>query len=152
MSRVVRRIVIHCSGGPQTQSAAQIAEWHMRAASKGGRGWNAPGYHYIVEPSGVVAATWPEDRIANGAKGFNADSIHVCYIGGVDSSMRPLDNRTLAQKASLSRVVADIRNRRGRLPVVGHRDLSADLNGDGRIDPHEWIKACPSFDARAEYN
>lgn len=151
MSRVVKRIVIHCSGGSQTQTAGQIASWHLRSLSKGGKGWSAPGYHYIVEPSGSVVATWPEDRIANGAKGFNADSIHVCYIGGVDSSLRPVDNRTAAQKNSLARVIEDIRRRHGRLPVVGHRDLSPDLNGNGKIEPQEWIKACPCFDAIMEY-
>ena len=35
----------------------------------------------------------------------------------------------------------------GRL--CGHRDLSPDLNGNGEIEPEEWIKECPCFDAAA---
>lgn len=31
--------------------------------------------------------------------------------------------------------------------VVGHRDLSPDLNHNGEIEPEEWIKECPCFDA-----
>ena len=32
--------------------------------------------------------------------------------------------------------------------ILGHRDTSPDLNGDGRIEPNEFIKACPCFDVR----
>ena len=35
--------------------------------------------------------------------------------------------------------------------IVGHRDLSPDLNHNGVIEPHEWMKACPCFDAFKEY-
>jgi N-acetylmuramoyl-L-alanine amidase len=35
--------------------------------------------------------------------------------------------------------------------VCGHRDLSPDLNRDGKITPNEWTKACPCFDVREEY-
>ena len=31
--------------------------------------------------------------------------------------------------------------------VVGHRDLSPDLNHNGEIEPEEWIEECPCFDA-----
>ena len=31
--------------------------------------------------------------------------------------------------------------------LYGHRDLSSDLNHNGEIEPEEWIKACPCFDA-----
>lgn len=146
-----RRIVIHCSAGPQTQTAAQIIEWHTRAASRGGRGWSRPGYHYIIEASGRVVNAVPEEQIANGAKGFNADSIHICYLGGVDSKGNPTDNRTPAQKGALRELVDDIRRRHPGIAVVGHRDLSPDLNGNGRIERHEWIKACPSFEVKSEF-
>jgi len=32
--------------------------------------------------------------------------------------------------------------------VCGHRDLSPDLNGNGEIEPEEWIKACPCFEVK----
>ncbi|KAB4432839.1 N-acetylmuramoyl-L-alanine amidase, partial [Bacteroides thetaiotaomicron] len=35
--------------------------------------------------------------------------------------------------------------------VCGHRDLSPDLNGNGEIEPEEWVKACPCFDAEEEW-
>ena len=36
--------------------------------------------------------------------------------------------------------------------VCGHRDLSPDLNGNGEIEPEEWIKACPCFEVKAEWD
>ena len=32
--------------------------------------------------------------------------------------------------------------------MLGHRDTSPDLNGDGVIEPYEYVKACPCFDVR----
>lgn len=29
--------------------------------------------------------------------------------------------------------------------VVGHRDLSPDVNGNGEVEPMEWTKECPCF-------
>ena len=31
--------------------------------------------------------------------------------------------------------------------LCGHRDLSLDFNRNGEIEPEEWIKVCPYFDA-----
>ncbi len=149
--RTVRRIVVHCSAGPVAQKASAIVNYHTLPVSRGGRGWKAPGYHYIVEADGKVVATLPEERVANGAKGYNADSIHICYTGGILPSGKPGDTRTVAQKSALHTLIAGIRSRRGKLPVMGHRDLSPDRNSDGKITPDEWIKICPCFEARAEY-
>jgi N-acetylmuramoyl-L-alanine amidase len=30
--------------------------------------------------------------------------------------------------------------------VLGHRDLSPDANGDGKVTSIEWLKTCPGFD------
>lgn len=148
-----RRIVIHCSAGAPTQRAADIVAYHLRPRAQGGRGWSVAGYHYIIEADGRVVPVVAEDRVANGAAGYNADSIHVCYTGGVDAAGRPADTRTEAQREALRRLVADIRGRRPEISsVVGHRDLSPDLNGNGRVDPWEWMKACPSFDVGAEFS
>lgn len=34
----------------------------------------------------------------------------------------------------------------GDVPIVGHRDLSPDKDGDGVVERHEWLKRCPNFD------
>ena len=35
--------------------------------------------------------------------------------------------------------------------ICGHRDLYPDKDCDGVVEPHEWIKMCPCFDAKKEY-
>jgi N-acetyl-anhydromuramyl-L-alanine amidase AmpD len=30
--------------------------------------------------------------------------------------------------------------------ILGHRDLSPDIDGDGVVEEHEWLKDCPCFD------
>jgi N-acetylmuramoyl-L-alanine amidase len=30
--------------------------------------------------------------------------------------------------------------------VCGHRDLSPDLNGNGKVDPWERLKECPCYE------
>ena len=35
--------------------------------------------------------------------------------------------------------------------ICGHRDLSPDLNGNGEIEPEEWIKSCPCFEVAKEF-
>jgi len=34
--------------------------------------------------------------------------------------------------------------------VYGHRELSPDLNGNGIVEPNEWIKQCPCYDVKAK--
>lgn len=152
--REIRKIVVHCAATPCNRDVKgeNIVAGHLLPVSKGGRGWKAPGYHYIVELGGRIFASWPEDKISNGAKGHNRDSIHVCYIGGLSATGRPADTRTPAQKESLLRILRELRRRYPRAVILGHRDLSPDKNGDGQISPDEWVKACPSFSARKEYS
>ena len=46
-----------------------------------------------------------------------------------------------------SHVVAGLPGLQG----VRHRDLSPDLNGNGEIEPEEWVKSCPCFEVKAEF-
>ena len=59
---------------------------------------------------------------------------------------------TLAEREALVRLVEDLRLVFPSLKqVIGHRDTSPDLNGDGIISPDEYIKSCPCFDVKAEF-
>ena len=33
--------------------------------------------------------------------------------------------------------------------ILGHRDFSPDRNGNGHVEPFEWLKECPGFDVEA---
>lgn len=138
--RRIEKIIVHCSAGNQKNTAADIVAFHLRPTAKGGRGWKTPGYHYIIEASGRVVSTVPEDKVSNGCYGHNQTSINVCYVGGVDVSkpnLPAIDNRTPAQRASLLELLRSLKKKYPKAGIFGHRDFAA--------------KDCPSFDAKSEY-
>lgn len=144
--RTITRIFIHCTASSQatTSVASLLAEFKRK-------GWSKPGYHYVVFPSGVTKQLLSESQVANGVKGYNQHSIHVAYVGGVDGRLRPIDNRTGAQKATLLRILRGLRKSYPNAQILGHRDISPDTNHNGKVDPWERIKDCPCFDAMVEY-
>ncbi|KKM64002.1 hypothetical protein LCGC14_1505800, partial [marine sediment metagenome] len=58
--------------------------------------------------------------------------------------------RTVAQIHSLRAAVEIIKAMYPLIEVVGHRDLSVDLNGDGLITESEWMKQCPCFEVKTD--
>ena len=64
---------------------------------------------------------------------------------------QPADTRTDAQKQSMRELVLRLKQEYTIIEVLGHRDTSPDLNDNGIVEPSEWIKMCPSFDAAIEF-
>ena len=148
MNRDIKFIAVHCTASTQKTSVATLLN-EFKA-----RGWKQPGYHYVVCPDGKVEQLLREESTSNGVKGFNSISINVAYIGGVtmeNGKLKAVDNRTDAQKASLIKLLKELRGRYPKATIQGHRDFSPDTNGNGIIDPWERIKECPCFDAKIEY-
>jgi N-acetylmuramoyl-L-alanine amidase len=143
--REIKYIVVHCTATIPRATITNIqAGWRAK-------GWKFPGYHYIIRYDGGITQLLAESQIANGVKGHNAHSIHISYIGGVDAKGKAKDTRSDLQKRTLRITLADIKRRYPKAEIVGHRDLSPDMDGNGIIEPFEWVKECPSFDARKEY-
>ena len=94
--------------------------------------------------------TRPWSRIGAHAKGYNRNSIGICYEGGLGKDGKPKDTRTPEQRAALRRLVNELQIRFPGCKVCGHRDLSPDLNRNGRIEPNEWTKQCPCFNVASE--
>jgi N-acetylmuramoyl-L-alanine amidase len=133
--RKISKIIVHCSATPEGRDVKTetIKGWHVNE-----RGWSDIGYHWVIELDGSVNKGRDETRPGAHAKGYNSESIGVCYVGGVDADMNPKDTRTDKQKISLHCLIAeDLKGRYPAAEVLGHRDLSS--------------KACPSYDAKAEY-
>lgn len=143
----IRYIVLHCSATRSTQdySPEALERDHL------GRGFRGIGYHYYVRRSGEVIPCRPLDQIGAHVRGYNHCSWGVCYEGGLDSTGQPTDTRTPKQRASLLRLLAQLKGYAPQARILGHRDLSPDRNGDGRITPDEWLKSCPCLEAEDEY-
>jgi N-acetylmuramoyl-L-alanine amidase len=91
------------------------------------------------------------DQLAH-ARGYNSDSFAICYEGGLDKYSRPKDTRTPAQKQAMQVWILALKRIVPKAIVMGHRDLSPDLNNDGKITANEYMKQCPCFDVKKEYN
>jgi ABC-type cobalamin transport system ATPase subunit len=63
---------------------------------------------------------------------------HYDAVVGLDIRGQPADTRTVAQKASLRKLLEQLHERYPRAVIVGHHDLNP-------------LKACPCFDAAHEY-
>ena len=144
--RNIKQNVIDYNAGTQEKKKESIKKYW-----KSGLGWKNVGYHILVSKDGTYERLAPDETITNGVAGFNSNSIHISYKGGVDSKGNALDNRTEAQKKILLTLVKTFKTKYTNAKVQGHRDFSPDKNKNGKIDPWEYIKMCPSFDAIAEY-
>ncbi|MFJ4145097.1 N-acetylmuramoyl-L-alanine amidase [Pseudomonas sp. NPDC089734] len=135
-------IVVHCSATRATADIGvrEITQWHLQ------RGFDTVGYHYVIRRNGELETGRPETAIGAHAKGHNSRSVGVCLAGGVDASNKPENNFTTAQFATLETLLEQLKSRYPTARILGHRDLSPDRNGDGKITPNEFTKACPSFD------
>lgn len=129
--RRITLIIVHCSANKAGSALrmTDIDRWHRS------RGWKGCGYHYVVPTDGTVEVGRPEEMVGAHCLNHNKYSIGVCYIGGLAADgVTPADTRTDAQKAALTRLIADLRKRYPHALVLGHNEL------DCRT-PH-----CPGFD------
>ena len=149
-------IVIHCSATKEGKdyTVKDIEKWHKE------RGFKEIGYHFVIYRDGSVHAgrELPKDGAhANtpgvSGKSYNLHSIGICYIGGLDKDGKnPKDTRTDEQKKALMELVDYLMNRYPNIKeVIGHRDTSPDIDGDGEVEPNEWIKDCPCFEVKEEF-
>ncbi|MBR6129559.1 MAG: N-acetylmuramoyl-L-alanine amidase [Bacteroidaceae bacterium] len=154
IKRRITDIIIHCTATPegQAKSIAKITQEHKN------RGFNTIGYHYVIMLDGTIALGRDADIIGAHCSGYNAHSIGVSYVGGLENKpgvpykkLKAKDTRTEAQKSALRNLLMLLKKAYPNAVIKGHRDYSPDKNGDGLIEPSEWIKSCPSFSAITEY-
>lgn len=145
--REINLIVIHCSATRENQvyTEKDLERDHLA------RGFQGIGYHFYIRKDGQIVTCRPLERMGAHAKGYNAHSIGICYEGGLNRYGKPKDTRTRWQKHSLCVLVRVLLQDYPNSDICGHRDLSVDLNGDGKIESWEWMKVCPCFDAAKEY-
>lgn len=153
--RTIMEIIVHCSATREGQdfTVADITKWHKQ------RGFTTIGYHYVIYRDGSINKGRDVNISGAHCTGHNTHSIGICYIGGLENKtgvpankIPAKDTRTDAQKKSLLKLLKDLRVLYPKAKIIGHRDTSPDKNGNGVVDEWEWIKTCPSFDAKKEYS
>lgn len=132
-SRVIRELIIHCSATKAGHDfrAADIHRWHHE------RGFADIGYHFVIDLDGTIEVGRPMGRMGAHCLAHNRNSVGICYVGGLDKNGKPADTRTAGQRASLTALLKALRGHFPQATIHGHREFAA--------------KACPCFDAQAEY-
>lgn len=131
--RKITKLIIHCSATPEGRdyTVADIDRWHRA------RGFKGIGYHYVIYRDGSVHPGRAVEVIGAHCTGQNANSIGICYIGGLAADGKTAkDTRTPAQKEALRKLVAELKTKYPGVTVHGHREFAN--------------KACPCFDVKTQ--
>ena len=131
--RKITEIIVHCSATPEGKdfTVDDIRRWHLA------RKFADIGYHYVIYRDGSVHKGRSEELTGAHCLGHNANSIGICYIGGVAKDGKtPKDTRTPQQKQALRQLVQKLLFVYPHATVHGHNEFSN--------------KACPSFNVQKE--
>lgn len=129
--RTINYIVVHCTATPPTTTAGAIKKYWKEV-----RGWDKPGYHYLILRDGEAIQLLHEKQISCRTYPRHRECIHIAYIGGIDKEGKPFDNRTTAQKHSMFDKLVELSEKYPKAKIIGHRDFPG------------VKKSCPSFDVR----
>nr|DAD63338.1 MAG TPA: endodeoxyribonuclease I [Caudoviricetes sp.] len=135
-TRQIKYLVVHCSATPEgrNHTAKDIDAWHRQ------RGFDGIGYNYVIRLDGTVEEGRDVNKIPSHVKGYNKESIGICYIGGIDkNTLQPKDTRTPFQKEALKKLLTELKKLYPQAEILGHRDFP------------NVAKACPCFNAKIEY-
>ena len=132
--RKINKIIIHCTATPEGREVTtdDLYKWHVKE-----RGWKDIGYHFFIDLQGCLHECRPIEQTGAHTKGQNWDSIGIAYAGGMSKDMAPEDTRTEEQKDAMFDLLLRLVEAYRGVQIHGHCDFSK--------------KACPSFDARKEY-
>lgn len=134
--REINYIAIHCSATKPSMDVPleRVRDWHLK------RGWSDIGYHYYIRRNGAIFLGRPLKTPGAHVRGFNNESIGICYEGGIDEQGKAEDNRTKEQKQALKNLLIVLKQRFPQAFIKGHRDFP------------NVSKSCPCFDAELEYS
>ncbi len=134
-------VVWHCTATPPSRDigSGQITIEHKM------RGFDDIGYHLVVLRDGRLETGEAFKRRGAHVKGLNSYSVGVALVGGVDEDGKPENNFTDEQWQAAKHAFEFLTLLYPDAKHVGHRDLSPDLDADGRVQRHEFLKDCPCF-------
>lgn len=133
--RIIDKIIIHCTATPEGRNVTlpDVDMWHKS------RGFKSIGYHYLIYIDGSIHEGRPLTEPGAHCAGHNANSIGVCYVGGMAQGLTVAkDTRTAEQKDALKYLIQKLRKMFPGATVHGHNEFAN--------------KACPCFDVKAEFS
>lgn len=171
ITRNITAIVVHCAATPNGKPypAAQIDKDHAARGFKRALIWlkqSSPeltsiGYHRYINVDGSRVLGRHLEEVGAHVQGSNSRSIGLCMAG----TNKFTSNQWICLRAEIIALARELAGSRLQQPypietpdqavtalmvmniqLLGHRDYSPDLNGDGVIQRNEWIKDCPGFD------
>ena len=133
--RQINKLIVHCSATREGKNipVETIRKWHVE-----GNGWSDIGYHFYIDLEGNIFKGRDIAKMGAHCKGHNRNSIGICYCGGVEADGKtPKDTRNYQQTDALLCVLRTLQAMYPEAKIHSHNDFAR--------------KACPSFDATAEY-
>lgn len=133
-TRTITEIIVHCTATKEgvATTTEQIKHYHMT------HGWTDIAYNYVIELDGSIHNGRDVNKVGGHTTNHNAHSIGVVYVGGLAKDGKTAkDTRTEAQKASLLKLLKQLKAMYPKAVIYGHRNFAN--------------KACPCFDAKNEY-
>lgn len=127
--RQIKYIVVHCTATSQNTKVESIQRYWKDVLK-----WKSPGYHHLIDKKGLIYDLQPIEKPSNGVAGFNSNSIHISYIGGLKT-----DDRTPEQKGAILFLLKKYKKAYPNAIIQGHRDFP------------NVKKLCPQFNAKTEY-
>jgi len=128
--RKITNIIIHCSASPQDRSddVYTIDKWHIDSFGSG------IGYHYVILPNGTIQKGRWVDYSGAHAKGFNQNTIGICFIGGMEySDITPQQLKAVKMLTKL--LISDSMYKLLPEAIKGHNEF-----------PRHYSRGCPMTD------
>lgn len=128
--RKIDLLIIHCAATTPTMDIGlkEIDRWHRQ------KGYLKIGYHYVIRRDGTIENGRPITEAGAHAINYNAASIGICLVGGLNAAGKAECNFTEKQWQSLNKLVADIEHTYKGIKIIGHNEVAN--------------KACPCFNVQ----
>lgn len=118
--RLLKRIIIHCSHTEAGEdfTAADIDRWHKM------KNLRCIGYHYVIRLDGTVERGRLDEERGQHCRGFDEDSLAICYVGGLKRGCYE-NTMTYEQDVALRNLIVRLVHEYPTIEIIaGHNDYN----------------------------
>ncbi len=127
----VNFLAIHHSGGPDTQTPLDLANYHIQH-----NGWGGIGYHFLIDKQGVVYYVGDISTARANVANLNEQVIGICFIGNNEFSTEQLDSAHKLCEFLIN--YPDLVNVKSWDKVLGHKELPNQSTDCPRDNWDKW--------------